>query len=54
MSDDVLRLRSIDLIWYLGACDGELLYRAMDWLLPRQPQSAQALARRHLQDRTLV
>jgi hypothetical protein len=34
--------------------DEELLYRAMDWLLPRQPRIEQALAKRHLKDGTLA
>jgi hypothetical protein len=34
--------------------DEELLYRAMDWLLPHQPQIERALAKRHLQDGTLA
>jgi hypothetical protein len=38
----------------LSDCDEELLYRAMDWLLPRQPRIEQALAKRHLQDGTLA
>jgi hypothetical protein len=38
----------------LSEGDEELLYQAMDWLLPRQPQIERALARRHLQDGTLA
>jgi hypothetical protein len=38
----------------LRDCDEELLYRAMAWLLPRQPRIEQALAKRHLQDGTLA
>jgi hypothetical protein len=38
----------------LSDCDEELLYRAMDWLLPRQPRIERALAKRHLQDGTLA
>src|SRR5271167_992156 len=38
----------------LSECDEALLYRAMDWLLPRQPQIERALAKRHLQDGTLA
>ena len=34
--------------------DEELLYQAMDWLLPRQPQIERALAKRHLQEGTLA
>jgi hypothetical protein len=34
--------------------DEELLYRAMDWLLPHQPRIERALAQRHLQDGTLA
>jgi Transposase DDE domain len=34
--------------------DEELLYRAMDWLLPRQAQIEQALAERHLSEGTLA
>jgi len=35
-------------------CDEELLYRAMDWLLPRQERIERSLAKRHLQDGTLA
>jgi Transposase DDE domain len=38
----------------LSDCDEELLYRAMDWLLPQQARIEQALARRHLSDGTLA
>ena len=38
----------------LSDCDEELLYRAMDWLLPRQGKIEQALARRHLSEATLA
>jgi hypothetical protein len=38
----------------LSDCDEELLYRAMDWLLPRQQRIEQALAKRHLSDGTLA
>jgi Transposase DDE domain len=38
----------------LTHCDEELLYRAMDWLLPRQAQIEQALAKRHLSEGTLA
>jgi hypothetical protein len=38
----------------LSDCDEELLYRAMDWLLPQQARIEQALARRHLSDATLA
>jgi hypothetical protein len=38
----------------LSDCDEELLYRAMDWLLPRQARIERALAKRHLQDGTLA
>jgi Transposase DDE domain len=38
----------------LSDCDEELLYRAMDWLLPRQGRIEQALAKRHLKDGTLA
>jgi hypothetical protein len=38
----------------LSDCDEELLYRAMDWLLPRQAQIEQVLARRHLKEGTLA
>ncbi len=34
--------------------DEEQLYRAMDWLLPRQGKVEQALAKRHLSDATLA
>jgi len=38
----------------LGAVSAEDLYGAMDWLVARQGRIEQALARRHLQDATLV
>src|SRR5829696_3196954 len=38
----------------LQACDEDDLYRAMDWLLPRQQAIEDALAARHLADGTLV
>ena len=38
----------------LSDCDEELLYRALDWLLPQQARIEQALARRHLSDASLV
>jgi transposase len=37
-----------------SACDEDDLYEAMDWLYPRQPGIQDALARRHLNDGTLV
>jgi hypothetical protein len=53
-------LRSATLASTLGElldlthCDEELLYRAMDWLRPRQDQIEQALAQRHLSEGTLA
>ncbi len=38
----------------LTDCDEERLYRAMDWLLPRQAQIERALAKRHLSEGTLA
>ncbi len=38
----------------LSSCDEDDLYAAMDWLLPRQQAIEDALAARHLRDRTLV
>src|SRR5216683_374490 len=38
----------------LSDSDEERLYRAMDWLLPRQAKLEQALAQRHLSDATLA
>ncbi|MBV8138592.1 MAG: IS1634 family transposase [Deltaproteobacteria bacterium] len=38
----------------LSDCDEERLYRAMDWLLPRQAQIEKTLARRHLSGATLA
>jgi hypothetical protein len=38
----------------LGAVDDDELYAALDWLLERQPAIETALARRHLQNGTLV
>jgi transposase len=38
----------------LGAVDEDELYTALDWLIERQPAIETALAKRHLQDGTLV
>src|SRR6266566_513285 len=38
----------------LSHSDEELLYRAMDWLLPRQDKIERALAKRHLSEGTLA
>jgi transposase len=38
----------------LSDSDEELLYRAMDWLLPRQDKIERALAKRHLAEGTLA
>lgn len=38
----------------LSDCDEELLYRAMDWLLPRQQRIEKALAKRQLSEGTLA
>jgi transposase len=38
----------------LSDCDEDLLYRAMDWLLPHQQRIERALAKRHLHDGTLA
>ena len=38
----------------LSDCDEELLYRAMDWLLPREERIERSLAKRHLQEGTLA
>jgi hypothetical protein len=38
----------------LGAVDEDELYTALDWLLQRQPAIETALAKRHLQNGTLV
>ena len=38
----------------LSECGEELLYRAMDWLLPRQDQVERSLAKRHLKEGTLA
>jgi DDE family transposase len=38
----------------LSDCNEELLYRAMDWLLPHQDRIEHALAKRHLRDGTLA
>ena len=38
----------------LSECGEELLYRAMDWLLPRQDQIERSLAKRHLKEGTLA
>ena len=38
----------------LSDCDEEQLYRAMDWLSPRQAQIEKTLARRHLSGATLA
>src|SRR5260370_211643 len=41
-------------VFDLSDSDEELLYRGMDWLLPRQPKIEQALAQRHLSEATLA
>jgi hypothetical protein len=38
----------------VATADEDELYEAMDWLLPRQPQIEQALAKKHLSEATLV
>src|SRR5215471_12963132 len=38
----------------LSECGEELLYRAMDWLLPRQDKIERSLAKRHLKEGTLA
>jgi len=38
----------------LGAIDEDQVYAAMDWLAPRQEKVEKALAKRHLEDGTLV
>src|SRR6266581_3953461 len=45
---------SLGQVLWCSACDEDDLYEAMDWLYPRQPGIQDALARRHLQDGTLV
>src|SRR6266487_4529971 len=45
---------SLGQVLWCSACDEDDLYEAMDWLYPRQPGIEDALARRHLNDGTLV
>jgi hypothetical protein len=45
---------SLGEVLHLGSADGDDLYEAMDWLLPRQARIEKALAAKHLQDGMLV
>ena len=53
LHSDTLNSSLGDLL-HLDAADESELYRAMDWLLPRQPRIEQELAKRHLSDGGLV
>ena len=48
------RFSSLGELLQLEAADEDALYRAMDWLLPRQARIEEALAKRHLAEGTLV
>jgi hypothetical protein len=52
--DPITAASSLGEVLGLGAVDEDELYAALDWLLERQPQIETALARRHLQNGTLV
>jgi hypothetical protein len=52
--DQITAASSLGEVLGLGPVDEDELHTALDWLLERQPQIEAALARRHLQDGTLV
>ena len=52
--DDETATCSLGQVLGLGAVDEQELYEALDWLLGEQGRIEQALARRHLQNGTLV
>jgi transposase len=52
--DPVTAAHSLGAVLGLGAVDEDELYTALDWLAERQPAIEAALARRHLEDGTLV
>jgi len=52
--DPATQTSSLGSLLDLGAVDEDELYTALDWLLERQPVVEAQLARRHLQDGTLV
>jgi len=52
--DDETATCSLGQVLELGAVDEQELYHALDWLVGRQGRIEQALARRHLQNGTLV
>src|SRR5512134_461217 len=52
--DPATAAHSLGAVLGLGAVDEDELYTALDWLAERQPAIEAALARRHLEDGTLV
>ena len=52
--DDETATCSLGQVLELGAVDEQELYEALDWLVGQQERIEQALARRHLQNGTLV
>ena len=52
--DDETATCSLGQVLQLGAVDEQQLYQALDWLVGQQGRIEQALARRHLQNGTLV
>ncbi|HEV1992429.1 MAG TPA: IS1634 family transposase [Candidatus Dormibacteraeota bacterium] len=52
--DPATAASSLGTVLGLGEVDEDELYTALDWLLERQPQIEAALARRHLENGTLV
>ena len=52
--DDETTSSSLGTVLELGSIDDNELYRAMDWLSPRQEKIEAALAKRHLSDGALV
>lgn len=52
--DSETQFSSLSELLHLEAADEDDLYRAMDWLLPRQARIEDALAKRHLAEATLV
>ena len=52
--DPATAAHSLGVVLGLGAVDEDELYTALDWLAERQPAIEAALAKRHLEDGTLV
>jgi hypothetical protein len=52
--DDETAICSLGQVLELGAVDEQELYETLDWLVGQQERIEQSLARRHLQNGTLV